>query len=125
MIKANFYAHVRKDKIKTFELVSGKACKVRVKDETFYFGIYPISENRREYFVIDLNTGLSFGKTIKGSYKKAVSDTMIKLNVLNKESWDYIIDKIKIEKTPENSDLIYTLSDKKYFMEVDDDFRNI
>ena len=127
MLKCEFKTCVRTDNGNsiTFNTVNGYAFKWKYpkkhftgEEYVFYLGIYKIN-NKREYYIVDLNTGLSFTHNpIKAPREKAIQEFIHKLLSFNMITIDGFISTILLKSTPNNKQIIEQLINTNSFYEL-------
>lgn len=104
----------RETKRKEEKIVAGDMFKIKINDTILYCGIYRPGK-KRAYYIVELNTGLSFGALYIGPKEKAI-DSM--LRELSKSNLEFIITAIEDNTQSFNSSNIETLKNKKLYAEV-------
>ena len=125
MKRAKFKVKIRnKDKQIEYKQVTGDVFKFQIirenKTLVFYIGVYhPIDKktgkvNNREYYIVDLKSGLSFGPVIKKKTKKEAINSVLN-HLIYKASTLIIYDMIESAEPAGNDDIIKKLNDSKEF----------
>lgn len=70
----------RETKRKEEKIVAGDMFKIKINDTILYCGIYRPGK-KREYYIVELNSGLSFGALYIGPKEKAI-DSMLRAIIL-------------------------------------------
>lgn len=96
------------------KIVAGDMFTIKINDTILYCGIYRPGK-KREYYIVELNTGLSFSALYVGPKEKAI-DSM--LRELSKSNLEFIITAIEDNTQSFNSSNIETLKNKKLYAEV-------
>lgn len=111
-----YFTLVRNREIKRKEekIVAGDMFKIKINDTILYCGIYRPGK-KREYYIVELNTGMSFGALYVGPKEKAIDSMLRELSKSNLES---IITAIEDNTQSFNSSNIETLKNKKLYAEV-------
>ena len=104
----------RETKLKEEKIVAGDMFKIKINDTILYCAIYRPGK-KREYYIVELNTGMSFGALYVGPKEKAIDSMLRELSKSNLES---IITAIEDNTQSFNSSNIETLKNKKFYAEV-------
>ena len=125
MKRAEFNVKIRNEfKRMVFKTVTGDVFKFQITRENkplvFYIGVYhPIDKktgkiNNRQYYIVDLKTGLSFAPVVKKKTKKEAINTVLN-NLIYKLDVLFIYDLIEHNEPAGNDDVIKKLDDSKEF----------
>lgn len=106
----------RETKRKEEKIVAGDMFKIKINDTIIYCGIYRPGK-KREYYIVELNTGLSFGALYVGPKEKAI-DSMLRELCKSQSFLDFTITYIEDNTQSFNSSNIETLKNKKLYAEV-------
>ena len=129
MKRAEFKVKIRnKDKQIEYRPVTGDVFKFQITRENkpfvFYIGVYhPIDKktgkvNNRQYYIVDLKSGLSFAPVVKKKTKKeAINDVLNYL--IYKMSPLIIYDMIENAEPAGNDDVIKKLDDSQEILQID------